>query len=250
LFAEWAEDYGEDSDLFKVKVRGVFPSTGSVQFIGSDMVSEAMRRPAVHTKADPLIIGVDVARFGSNDTVIFPRMGYDARSFPYKRFNGLDGYQVADKVIQTIQEFQSLGKSVAGLFIDGGGLGGGPVDILRRLGWNPIDVNFGRKASDARYQSWGDEMWGLMRQCLQDGLALPYDMDLKKELTAREYGLTNTGKIKLESKSDMEDRGVASPDIADALALTFAKATPAGLDLSPLAKRTENSDWDPFDWNR
>ena len=56
----------------------------------------------------PLIIGVDVARYGDNDTVIYPRLGDDARSFPYKRYNGLDNMQVADRVVETVQEFKAL----------------------------------------------------------------------------------------------------------------------------------------------
>ena len=105
LFKEWEEDWGEDSDLFKVKVRGMFPAAGSVQFISSDLVAEAMLREAVSTTSDPLVIGVDVARFGENDTIIYPRIGNDARSFPLKRYNGLDIVQVVEKVIETLQEF-------------------------------------------------------------------------------------------------------------------------------------------------
>jgi hypothetical protein len=246
LIEEWRQDWGEDSDLFKVKVRGVFPSAGSVQFISSDLVSDAMRRPASHSKADPLIIGVDVARFGVNDTIIFPRIGMDARSFPYKRYNGLDAYAVADKVIEVINEFAALGKPVAGLFVDGGGLGAGPVDILRRLGWNPIDVNFGKGSSDSRFRYWGDQMWGQLRDAL-DRLALPFDEDLRKELTVREYGLTPTGKINLESKKIMQERGVPSPDIADALALTFAQQTAPVDALRGYNMRPVDSDFNPFD---
>jgi len=220
LMEDWRQDWGEDSDLFKVKVRGVFPSAGSVQFIGTDLVEDAMVRPAIHSEADPLVIGVDVARFGDNDTIIFPRIGNDARSFPFKRFNGLDGPGVAEKVIETIQEFAALGRKPNGIFIDGGGLGAGPVDILTRLGYPIIDVNFGSKAVDPKYRRKGDEMWGKMRAAL-DKTAIPLDQDLKAQLTQREYNVTDTGKIQLESKQIMMDRGVQSPDIADALALTY-----------------------------
>jgi hypothetical protein len=223
LFQEWLEDYGEDSDLFKVKVRGVFPSTGSVQFIGTDLVDAAMSRPATVTSPhDPLVIGCDIARFGDNDTILYPRIGYDARSHGYKRYNGLDQVEVMEKIIELVVYFQSLGRKCDGLFVDGGGLGAGPVDMLRRAGWNPIDINFGGRSSDPRYRYKGDQMWASMRDALPS-LILPYDIQLKQDLTQREYSLMESmGKITLESKKMMRERGVSSPDVADALALTFA----------------------------
>lgn len=223
LFKEWAEDWGEDSDFFKVKVRGVFPSAGSVQFISTDDVLNAMTRTFNPSKYDPLLIGVDVARFGDNETVIYPRIGLDAKSFPFKTYRGLDNYQVAEKVIDMIQEFLALGKKCTTLFVDGGGHGSGVVDILRRLGYNPIDVNFGNKSTDNKFRYRGDEMWGKMRAAM-DKIALPRNSDLQSQLTQREYGYTiSGGKLHLESKKDMIKRGIQSPDIADALALTFDK---------------------------
>ena len=115
-------DWGEESDLFKVKVRGIFPAVGNVQFISTELVTDAMYRLPTFDKNDPILIGVDCARFGDNDTVIFTRMGMDCRSFPYKRFNRLDTVQIVDKVVETINEYRKLGKSVSGLFVDGGGL--------------------------------------------------------------------------------------------------------------------------------
>jgi hypothetical protein len=187
-----------------------------------------MHRPTASSSIDPLVIGVDVARFGSNDTVLYPRFGLDARSFPYKRFNGLDGVQVAEQVILMLQEFASVGRKCNGLFIDGGGLGAGPIDILRRLGYNPIDINMGGKPSSMKYRFKVDEMWGRLRDALISGLALPNDPELAAQLTQREYGLTAAGaRINLESKGQMHDRlgnsYGASPDVADALALTYAQ---------------------------
>jgi hypothetical protein len=221
LFQEWIEDYGEDSDFVKVKVRGMFPSQSSVQFINSDDVQWAMDRPLPVDNRAPLIIGVDVARFGDNDTVIYPRIGDDARSFPYKRYNGLDNMQVADKVVDVINEFRHLGKVCTALFIDGGGMGSGPIDRLRQLGYNPIEVQFGSRASDRKYRMKGDEIWGRMREGLKNA-CLPRDDKLRAELVQREYGFTPSGLIALESKSQIKKRGGESPDIADALALSYS----------------------------
>lgn len=244
------QDWGETSDLFKVKVKGEFPSVASVQFISSDLVTDAMNRIAVSDKNDPLLIGVDIARFGDNDTVIFPRIGMDARSFPYKRYNRLDTVQVVEKVIEAIREFQALGKKVSGLFVDGGGLGAGPVDMLRRLGYNPIDVNFGKSAIDRRYSLWGDQMWGNLKEALPR-LALPKDEDLKMQLTQREYGIKDNGKISLESKRDMQQRNVSSPDIADALVLTFAQevSTDTFNNLFTTNPIFAKSEYDPLETN-
>src|SRR5690606_22931903 len=156
-------DWGADSDFFKIRVKGEFPSIGYVQFIGSDAVDAAIRRPYIAPdKHAPLLIGVDVARYGDDETVIYPRIGNDARNWGFKRFKGLDNVQVAEKVIETLQEFQLIGRKCDGLYIDGGGHGSGVVDILHRLGYNPIDVGFGTKPNDQKYRLKGDEIWGRM----------------------------------------------------------------------------------------
>tara|TARA_R110000824_G_scaffold69297_5_gene178643 strand:- start:1300 stop:2853 length:1554 start_codon:yes stop_codon:yes gene_type:complete len=226
---ELRHDWGEDSDLFKVKVRGIFPTVGSVQFMSNDQVREAMsdHREVQGHKNDPVLIGVDIARFGDNETVLFTRIGMDARSIPIRSYNRLDLEQVVDKVIELVDDIHRMGKRVSGLFLDGGGLGAGPVDRLRRLGYNPIDVNFGKSATDSRFRRWGDEMYGNLRDHI-GRIALPRNEDLRKQLTQREYNIEGNGKLLLESKKDMRQRGLQSPDIADALALTFAKKIAPG----------------------
>ncbi len=249
MFQEWIDDYGLDSDFVKVKVLGQFPSAGSVQFIETDIVNEAMRRDVYRDTTQGCIIGVDVARFGENATVIYPRIGNDARSFKYKLYRELDGWQVADKVVQMIQELQAIGITVGSINVDGGGLGSSPIDKLRYNGYNPIDVSFAHRAGDGKYARKGDEMWGEMRDALAAGLALPFDMELKKQLTQREYGFTEmTGKIKLESKETMEKLKKESPDIADALALTYHSKLAA--DVLPRGQRARpkfaRHDYDPY----
>lgn len=245
---EWIDDYGEDSDFVKVRVRGLFPSAGNLQFIRTSDVEAAMRRETFVDRAAALVIGVDVARFGDDESVIFCRLGMDARSFPPERFQGLDTVQLTGKVIERVRRFRSLGLECAGLFVDGGGIGGGVVDQLRNLAYNPIEVQFGGSATDAatyRYKS--DEMWGNMREAIATRLILPENIEgLKEQLTQREYGYTLTGnKIHLETKKDMKARGVQSPDLADALALTFAMEV-APKQTEELPAKTVLSDYDPF----
>ena len=226
---QWISDYGVESDFVKVRVRGVFPASGDWQFISSAEVEEAMRRPLTEDKYAPLVIGVDVARQGSNESVIYIRRGRDARSFPPRRYMGLDTVQLTGKVIEVIREFRQLGLNYAGLFVDGTGIGGGVVDQLHHLGYPVYEVHFGNKAIDYKtYKARGDEIWGAVRDSLKAGLCLPplttqEGPILQRQLTQREYGYTGSNQIKLESKDDMELRGVESPDIADSLALTYAQ---------------------------
>lgn len=217
---EWIDDWGIDHDFVKVRVKGEFPNAATMQFIPDDLVDGAMARQVPDQKGAPLLIGVDVARFGDNSTVICSRMGKDVRDFGFKEYKGLDNVQVAERVIEVVNEFKGLGKRVDGIFIDGGGTGSGPVDILRRLGYNPIDCNFGKSATDPKYRYMGDQCWGKMKDDLQY-LAVPKHVRLRDELVQREYGFTLTGKIQLESKEMMQKRGIDSPDFADALALTY-----------------------------
>jgi hypothetical protein len=256
LFDEWIEDYGVESDFVKVKVRGIFPQSGSVQFINNDMVDEAIARDDLKEDYAPLVIGVDVARFGDDNTVIYPRLGYDARTWGFRMYNGLDTWQVAEKVIETIKEFEQVGKVPAGLFIDEGNMGAGVIDILRRLGYNPIGIPFQSRPTDPTYQFKVDEMWGRMKEAMSK-LRLPGDQILIDQLTQREYGYNKgSGKLKLESKMDMKSRLTgsifASPDIADALALTFAydvtEMRPNGPQLIGRTHMVKH-DYDPLTFN-
>ncbi len=247
----WLEDYGEDSDFFKVRVRGMFPSSGTLQFISTGSVEEAQMRETTVDQHAPLIIGVDVVRFGNNESVIYPRLGYDARSFPARRFQGNDTVQIEGHVIECIREFKRMGIECSGLFIDEGGVGGGVVDHLR--GWGAIGVNFGSKPFKPEYRYRSDEMWGNMRDAMGK-LCLPHTsqpngVDLMADLTQREFGYTVMGnKIHLETKKDMAARGIASPDLGDALALTFAR------EVAPISRvgmmgqpvQTVLSEYDPM----
>ncbi len=238
---DWIEDYGEDSDWVKVRVRGVFPSAGAVQFIPRGDVEAAMRRPIAEDKYAAVVMGVDVARFGPDDSVIYVRKGNDARSFGYRRYKHLDTVQLTGKVIEWVSELRGLNLEVAAIFVDatGGSIGGGVLDQLAHVRYRAIGVQFGNTAIDnATYRYRGDEMWGAVRDALHTSLALPSEddplaSDLKKQLTSREFGYTvNGARIHLESKDSLKDRmGLdASPDIADALALTYASP------VAPLSK--------------
>lgn len=223
--AAWIDAYGDDSDFVRIRVKGVFPRTGEMEFISAGEVDEAVLREAVSHAHEPFVIGVDVARYGDNESVLFFRKGRDGQSIPPLRLRGLSVPQLASQVAESHQRYNA-----DAVFVDGGGVGGGVVDCLRNLHVPCFDINFGSKPDGTGYAT-GDqghryankraEMWGAMRQWLKTG-ALPVLDDLKAQLVGPTYALNLQGQIQLERKEDMRRRGLDSPDIADALALTFA----------------------------
>ena len=222
LFQQWIDDFGEDSDYVKVRVLGAWPSAGSLQFIPGDDVDTCMNMADDDANAnltDPIIIGCDIARFGDDQTVLWIRRGRDARNFGLHKYRGLDTMQTAARIAELDGELRP-----DAIFVDGGGVGGGVVDRLNQLGIDCIEVNFGAKATSPECLNMRAQMWLNMKQALRDGVLLPNDVEIRADLTGVEYGFNQANKIKLESKEDMKKRGLASPDLADALALTYAYA--------------------------
>jgi hypothetical protein len=247
---ELADAYGEDSDYFRVRVKGEFPRVGATEFIPAALVAEARTREAEGQRFDPLIIGVDVARFGDDETVLVFRKGRDARSIPAVRLRGLDTMQVASRVVEAAQRYRA-----DGVFIDEGGVGGGVVDRCRQLRLFVLGVQFGGKSDRAdlitqgeRYANKRAEIWGSLRAWLDVG-AIEDNDDLRDQLVGPAYGFNVRDEIQLERKEDMRRRGVASPDWADALAITFAyQVMPnemAGSEFAP--KDTYITEYNPFD---
>jgi hypothetical protein len=253
-FAQWADAYGEDSDFFRVRVKGQFPRASATQFIATDLAEAAAARTAECWPADPFILGVDVARFGDDQSVIVRRKGRDARTWPPLKFRGIDTMQLAARILEL---WHAPRERPDAIFIDEGGVGGGVVDRCRQLGLPVTGVNFGAGsdrmvlgelgASGERYANKRAEMWGSLRAWLARA-AIPNDPELVADLTGLEYGYNSDNEIQLERKEDMKKRGLASPDVADALALTFAypvvvthglRAPPSGAaDYDPLSPPT------------
>lgn len=212
----WIQDYGEDSDFIRVRVKGEFPRSSSRQFIGTDMVDGARLRSCEPDPEAARIMGVDVARFGDDQSVILIRQG-DRLDGEIRRFRGIDLMQLAAHVDALITEQQP-----DAVFVDGAGIGGGVIDRLRQLGRRVHDVNGGEAARRPReYLNRRAEMWARMRHWLKTG-DIPDDAALAADLAGPEYGFDAKGRIQLERKEDMKRRGLASPDAGDALALTFA----------------------------
>ena len=216
---EWVDDYGEDSDFVRVRVRGVFPRAGSLQFIPSDTVEDARKAdlPIEVYRTMPKVLGVDVARFGEDQSVLTLRQGRKVHW--QKKWRGLDTQQVASRVAAAIGT-----EKPHAVFVDEGGLGAGVVDRLVALGHQIVPVGFGAKALDhATYYNKRAEMYGRVRAWLEAGAEIPDDNELCEDLTAVEFSYTIKEQIQLEKKRDMKKRGLRSPDCGDSLAITFAE---------------------------
>lgn len=251
--AEWESDYGNDSDFFRVRVKGEFPRAGSMQFISSEVVESARVREPYAKLNDPCVLAVDVARFGDDESVLCFRRGRDARTVKWISMRGVDTMTLAARIVDFANEFNP-----DMIFVDEGGVGGGVVDRLNMLRQPVMGVQFGAKADRAVVSGQGAvgyankraEMWGNMREWLKGGM-IPDDPDLASQLTGIEYGyVIRDGQdvILLEKKSDMKKRGLSSPDKADALALTFAyPVQPSDHSKSFGRRRVEHSyNYDPL----
>ena len=222
---QWIDDYGEDSDFVKVHVRGIFPSSSAMQFIPRKVADDATTRPLPHVDYTKMvaILGVDVARFGDDQSVITCRFGLDARSFPQRKYRGLDGFQLGAKIAEFYNELKDKGVRKIIINLDVGGVGASPADWLRHNDYPVNEINFGSAPTNARYKNLRAEMWGRGLEWLKAGGCIEAAEDLVADLTQVEYGYT-TGKneLILERKEDMKKRGLSSPDLADSLMLTFA----------------------------
>jgi hypothetical protein len=222
-----------------------FSAAGDDQLISlSDAEAAARRTYRIDAYGHAArILGVDPARFGDDRSVIMPRQGLVA--FEPLVFRGLDNMQLAARVAQKIIAWQP-----DAVFIDAGA-GSGVIDRLRQLGHDVIEVDFGGKASDDRYFNKRAEIWHNTKDWLRDGGAIPNINDIKLELATPTYLFDASNRIKLESKDDIKKRlqGGASPDMADALALTFAHPVmPKKRNILPgRALKAERRAYDPYE---
>ncbi|MDR3349767.1 MAG: terminase [Acidaminococcales bacterium] len=215
---QWVEDYGEDSDFVKVRVRGVFPSAGENQFISTEIVDRAQKVSLREgqIKFAPVVIGVDPSWTGADEFVIFLRQGLFCELLARFAKNDDDS-----RMAGIIARFEDERKAAA-VNVDAG-FGTGVYSAGKGMGRRWTLVNFAGKPFDDCYANRRAEMWGEMKRWLLDGGALPADDQvLRDELVGPEAFINHSGKLQLESKDDMKKRGLASPNRADALALTFA----------------------------
>ncbi len=187
----------------------------------------------------PLIYGIDVARFGSDASVIFKRRGLVA--FEPIVIRKFDNMALADRIAVEMAK-----EKPEAVFIDSGA-GQGVIDRLRQMRFDVVEVPFGAQAIDKeQFANRRMEMWWHMAQWIKQGGAIPPDPVLQGDLGAPTYGYTPKGPKILEAKDKLKERIGRSPDLADALALTFA--APVAPKLSRSMERAiygVNDSYDP-----
>ena len=218
---EMADFYGEDSDKYRVRVLAQFPRASEEQFIPVDIVDNAMGKmlPMSAYHNHPRVCGVDVARFGSDLTVFTIRQG--PKLLDVVEYSGLDTLEVAAYLVDYYHKWQPQT-----IFVDAIGIGAGVYDQAKNFGLPVVEVVVSQKSSNPKeYFNLRSQLWGEMRDWLHNGASVPPNQKLKSQLTAMTYSYNNKLQIQLANKKDLKKQGLESPDIPDALSLTFAPNT-------------------------
>lgn len=242
---EWARDqiktYGRDNPWILVNVFGRFPPSSLNTLIGPDEVGEAMKRFYQPDKYqhDPKVLGVDVARFGDDASVIFPRQGIVA--FPPQTLRNVNSVQGAGTVARKAIDWGSDGEMIDGT----GGYGGGWCDQLRVLGRTPFEVQFSGEPHDRRYANKRTEMAFDAAAWVRRGGCLPPVQELVGEMTVPTYTFTGDRMI-LEPKDMIKKRLGRSPNYADALGLTFAEPVFKASIAQLVAQSHARTEYDPY----
>lgn len=244
---DWAksqiEQYGKNDPWVMSYILGQFPDSNINNLLSVNEVDKSMNSHLSDDKFDfaQKRLGVDVARFGYDSTIIFPRQGL--RAYPYVEMRNARSNEIAARVAMARAKWGSEVELVDGT----GGYGSGVVDSLIQSGLNPQEIHFSGKAFDSRYYNKRAEMWFMLAEWVKRGGVLPNCPHLKKELCAPVYSFRN-GKFILESKDQIKARLGFSPDRADALALTFALPDMPKTDsiIAKFQETTPNCDFDPL----
>lgn len=216
--ADRVAQWSTDSPLYLSKVLAQFPSSGDNTLIPLYQIEQAIERSL--NPSEPVQLGVDVARFGGDETVLMLRQGPKARIFKVLPMS--DTMATAGEVIRAIRE---TGATLAK--IDSVGVGAGTFDRLKEQKLPVVEMSSGTSATDKeRYANARAEWWWTLRSRFESGdIDIPNDEALVTQLSGIRYKVTSKGQILIESKDEMKRRGVPSPDRADALMLVFGMST-------------------------
>lgn len=218
---DWAQEqinnYGRDNPWVMAYILGQFPPGSINALLTVDEVEAAIGR---HLNEEAYIwsqkrIGIDVARFGDDRSVIFPRQGLAAFMPKVMR------HSRTTDIAANAAEFKAEWGAEAEFIDDTGHWGHGVIDNLLAAGFSPVGIQFHGAPLDPRYKNRRAEMWMQMAEWVKRGGALPNLPELVGELTSPTYTF-NQGKFQLEDKALVKKRLGRSPDLGDALALTFA----------------------------
>jgi phage terminase large subunit len=220
--------YGKDSNVYRVRVLGDFPTSEDDSVIPLHLCEAAIARDVQPSDAYRTVWGVDVARFGDDRTALAKRKG-NVLLEPVKSWRGKDTMQTSGLLMDEWNETHKPDRP-SEIIVDVIGMGAGVVDRLRELGLPVRGLNVAEQASAAeRYMRLRDELWFRARNWLAGlDVKIPKDDALIAELVAPKYAVSSSGKVQVERKEEMKRRGLSSPDLADAFIHTFA----GGIDKS------------------
>ena len=238
--ADMKLQYGEDHDVFRIRVLGDFPRGEANAVLELAKVEAAVGKKIDSPAA--VIWGVDVARQGADRSTLAKRRG-SALLEPVQWKNGFDNMEVAGWIMNEFLKTPDHEKPFA-ICIDVIGYGAGVYDRLKELGLPVKAINVANSAKDGKlYSRLRDELWFRAQEWFNGEVSMPDDPALISELVSVTYWYESNGKIKVEGKDDLKDRGLRSPDLADAFCLTFAYTSP----INRLARKPfANQDYDIY----
>jgi len=213
---EIIREYGLDSDPYRVRVLGLPPLQESQQFISVELFEEALHRSTESLPHEPRILGVDPARYGDDRSAIVDRKGRSAKLL--KSLRGQDTMAIVGEVINCINKAKEEKDNYDYICIDEIGIGAGVVDRLKEQNYKVLGVNVAEKSRIGDAKNLRAELWHRMKEWLKEGSITE---EFKDDLIAPMYSFDSSGRLIIERKEDMKKRGLASPDLADALAMTF-----------------------------
>ena len=242
FLANMADKYGVDSNVYRVRVLGEFPTQSDDVLVPLYIVEEATKREIEPSPTTPVVWGLDVARFGGDRSALAKRQG-QALLEPIKTWQNKDLMELAGIVLTEYEacNYQSRPQAI---YIDAIGLGAGLADRLRELDLPAVAISVSETASlKERFGRLRDELFWNAREWFEGrDVKIPDDDTLIQEITGIRYKYLSTGKLKVESKDEMKRRGQRSPDVADAFVLTFAEqgAVASGYSRSYTSRREVN----------
>ena len=219
--SEIEREYGRDSDPFRVRVLGLPPQQAESQFISTDLVDGAIHRIVTTLSHEPRILGIDPSRFGEDSCPFVERKGRKATL--KARLHGQDTMQIVGKAIELINLAIKQKEPYDYIVVDEIGIGAGVVDRLKEQGYKVIGVNVGEKARIENMKNLRAELWYRVKDWLAEG---SIEEAFREDLIGPMYSFDSSGRLVIERKEDMKKRGLASPDIADALAMTLYVMNP------------------------
>jgi len=213
--------YGEESNAYRIRVLGEFPRSDDDTIIPMELLESAKHRDTRAYEDAPIIWGLDVARFGSDSSVLCKRQSNVVHTL--ERWRNLDLMQLTGAVVAQYEACDHKSRP-AEILVDSIGLGAGVVDRLIELKLPARGINVSESpAMGGTYLNLRAELWHKAKAWLEKrDCKIPNNEDLIGELATVRYTFTSNGKIKIESKDDIRKRGLKSPDMADAFVLTFA----------------------------